>query len=81
MTESPGMTLEREVYQLRLELEELRRRMRIVEGTSGPSNPPPRAILDIRWNSTTHVIQASYVRNPAESDWVNKITFGPCDPA
>lgn len=38
----------------------------------------PAAILDMRWNATTHKIQVSYVESPGESDWVDKISFSPC---
>lgn len=37
-----------------------------------------RAILDIRYNTTTHWIQAAYVANPAEEDWEDKIQFTIC---
>lgn len=37
-----------------------------------------RAILDLRYNTTTHWIQAAYVANPAEEDWEDKIQFTIC---
>lgn len=35
-------------------------------------------ICDMRWNSTTHKIQVCYVGNPAEADWIDKVTFTGC---
>jgi hypothetical protein len=54
------------------------------DGTGG--QPPQRrllfssvpAIRDIRYNATTHRIQAAYKQNPEEADWVDKINFSAC---
>lgn len=37
-----------------------------------------RAILDLRYNTTTHWIQAAYITNPADEDWEDKIQFTVC---
>ena len=38
-----------------------------------------QAILDIRYNATTHNIQVTYKKTPAEADWIDKIQFVACE--
>lgn len=48
-------------------------------GTSYAQIGTTRAIKDIRYNSSTNILQATYVDSPTELDWIDKIPFIPCD--